>query len=435
MGQDAARADWDNESQRLWQTFRSAYITICAASSTSCRDSFLKNRRIHPGLLLKLRIADGDENSAGSTNPRLGAPPVRTSWCKLIPWQVEDAVQERLPDGDCSFLPKIINSRWYSRGWVHQEISFSQRLLVFGTNMLYMRCGDWQACENGWHNSHRGCDREYLHEMNPNDLRTRPFEVFAQHVESYYPKQLTVETDRLPAMAALASKVAGSTGSDYLAGLWRDNLANDLLFSVSILRNMPIEERIRELAVPESNARPSWSWAGHSDRFRDVGNYAGHTAALIFLNDSPAWNLDMDCVVVDADAKPAGGNPFGAVGRAHLTLRCRMVVLEKLLQDAGVERWDGIGHNASEKELALYWDTNHHDATSSLDATVSLICTSERPPASEHFYFEMPYTTAGLIVYPAAKDGEYYRVGVWQGYSSSCAGSNCEWETQTVTLV
>lgn len=339
-------------------------------------------------------------------------------------------VGEGLSADTCPFVPKIINSRWFSRGWVHQEISFSQRLLIFGTNMLYMRCGDLQACENGWHNSHRGYDWQYLDEMNPHDLRIRPFEAFAQHVETYYMKQLTVETDRLPAMAALASQVAKSTESQYLAGLWRDNLANDLLFCVEPNRGvMPIEERIRELAVPKSNARPSWSWAGHSDRFKGVGDDSGSAS----LSSGHSWKLD--CVVVDADARPVGANPFGAVMHAHLTLRCRMVVLKELL-GVGAQTSSAMtfGFTPDEIGLRLLWDTNNDAAPGSLAATVSLICTSERRP-SQHFQAQPPCKTAGLIVYPTGRDGEYYRVGMWKGHTGSFAKNNREWKSQTVILV
>ena len=52
-------------------------------------------------------------------------------------------------------------------------------------------------------------------------------------VQGYTSKNLTYEKDRLPALSGLARRFCQmETGTDYRAGLWRDNLALDLLWFI-----------------------------------------------------------------------------------------------------------------------------------------------------------------------------------------------------------
>lgn len=453
-GQVAARADWDNESQGLWQTFQGAHITICAASSTSCQDSFLQDRPRQPHLVLKVRIPDADETTWSdeyrwadgnpwATNSTLATPyGPPTGTCELTPWRIRNPLGELYKSSyPCPFLADVTLSRWYNRGWVHQEISMSKRLLIFDTNILYMRCGGLQACENGWHSSQT---HPHLDELDHKALvgsRRGPFSVFARHVEKYFEKQLTVETDRLQALAALASQVQRSTGSQYIAGLWRDNLGNDLLYTVcsgeayNLCKTLqPWGERIHALNIPESGARPSWSWAGHQASSQNHGlDYNWQLES--FINTG----YILECDLVDPHTEPAcvGGNPFGAVRCAHLTLQCRVVGLQDLFA-AGIEakppssftmEWD----YCELPGMFFHWDTDDIDIPDSLIEDISLIYTSRRP--DRQLWYNC-YLIAGLIVYPTSKDRKsYYRIGIWKGKSNICIDNHSVWKSQEIILV
>jgi hypothetical protein len=66
----------------------------------------------------------------------------------------------------------------------------------------------------------------------------------------YSRPNLTHESDRLMAISALAKEVNKRTGFEYLAGLWKEMMVEDLLWCV------------RDAAKPSGWARiPSWSWA------------------------------------------------------------------------------------------------------------------------------------------------------------------------------
>lgn len=424
--QKAAREDWETESRRLWETFRGAYVTICAASSTSCQDSFLKDRQMHPGLVVKLRTTDACEGRPGS------ALPAASQFCDIRPWPMQSLAKKTNLVVDDPFQPIILESNWYGRGWVHQEISFSRRLLVLGTNALFMRFGKLQVWENG----HRVSQTLRMREIEPFGGRDNHFRLFGGDVTAFYTKEITVETDRLPAIAGLASQVASLTKSQYLAGLWRDNLAEDLLFSVEPNRGemqMPFRDRVSELSAPLSNARPSWSWAGHGRSFkRRPGNSSDS-----WLGRRSGWTLD--CVVLDAVAEADGTNPFGAVKHAHLSLRCRVISLRDLLgvEPPAEESSTVLQKVYSErlKGLHINWDTNNEGAPADFAANVSLICTSEqRLP-----WVRGQIAVAGLIIYPTG-DGDFYRIGMWEKFppyghrGRSCVDNHRSWESRTIKL-
>lgn len=403
----------------MWGIFRGAYITICASSSTSCQARFLEDRNLRPGLEVQLR--EVTEWFVSPDSP---------STCKIIPSTENTLHRSDETPYDDPFLHEVCNSVWHSRGWVHQEIAFSQRLLIFGTDFIFFSCPEFQACENGWR-SLRNLDpgltptRTAACGILESDLQQKPFLTFARDVTQFCDKELTFETDCLPAMAGLASQVAKLTGSEpgtYLAGLWRDNLAHDLLFSVrssSRSQLCPFDARLRELSDPGfTSARPSWSWVGHRDSFK-----AG--ASLFHLYLSPG--LDIDCEMLQSVAIPVGKNPFGQVKRAYLVIRCRMITVKKLL---GFK--PGNYHLTALRRLpGLYswWDTNNADACRSLSLTISLACISKAHDGR----------VAGLFVYPTGKEGEYFRVGMWfeieANKASRASGFSQNWPTQTIKLV
>lgn len=74
-------------------------------------------------------------------------------------------------------------------------------------------------------------------------------------VESYSRRRLTFAKDKLPAIAGLANAVQRVVGCEYLAGLWRDNMLNGLLWQRSGSGTVHDEQ---EKGVYYA---PSWSWA------------------------------------------------------------------------------------------------------------------------------------------------------------------------------
>jgi len=84
------------------------------------------------------------------------------------------------------------------------------------------------------------------------DVRYQWYQVLAL----YTSRTLSTKTDRLPAISAVAQRYSEILNSEYLAGLWRSWLGEELLWKQE--RNIPLSVR------PETYQGPSWSWAGIS---------------------------------------------------------------------------------------------------------------------------------------------------------------------------
>lgn len=80
-------------------------------------------------------------------------------------------------------------------------------------------------------------------------------------VESYSYRSLTGEKDKLPAIAGMASIIQGLTGSDYVAGLWQDNMVMSLTCRFRILGFEGLETLPCAL---EGHVAPTVSWASFS---------------------------------------------------------------------------------------------------------------------------------------------------------------------------
>lgn len=155
--------------------------------------------------------------------------------------------------------------------------------------------------------------------------------------------------------------------------------------------------------------------------------------------DDVPWTLD--CAVLKAVAGLVNENPFGAVGRAYLTIHCRMIGHKELLgrvpPDISRSRFLG----PALRGVIVHWDTWEkyvgHSVPRSAEECVSLICTSRRPNTKGRFGGNL---VAGLMVYPAANNGEYYRIGMWEqdcdiDPAESCLTSDGDWPTQITTLI
>ena len=125
-------------------------------------------------------------------------------------------------------------------------------------------------------------------------------------VHAYSVRQLTFPSDKLPAMAGIASRVQEITHDDYLAGHWRREMERSLFWESFTL----------DLSDPPARAAnyraPSWSWASIDGRI-----------------NSPSYNLARGGAIpppiqiVDVSTRIDGNNPFGSVSDAKLVINAR----------------------------------------------------------------------------------------------------------------
>lgn len=143
-----------------------------------------------------------------------------------------------------------------SRGWVYQERRLSRRFIHFAQHQMLWQCktcflSEDKSINTNWEN-YAPQDNRAIH--------TRPFGHWSgdavadwkKTVSEYQGLQLTYESDRLPAIAALADRMLQQRDRKdiYIAGMWKNTILQDLCWY-----------HFGQLYPrPESNI-PSWSWA------------------------------------------------------------------------------------------------------------------------------------------------------------------------------
>jgi hypothetical protein len=136
-----------------------------------------------------------------------------------------------------------------SRGWILQERLLSPAILHFGNTQLYWECrGVSLSEEMPNYNSGGGNILHNLIGRAHHDHFLQWYELLAQ----YSKMSLTLESDRLPTIAGLATRFRRNFRSTYLVGLWLEDVHRGLLWH-------PVYDSSFR-ASQSAAVAPSWSW-------------------------------------------------------------------------------------------------------------------------------------------------------------------------------
>jgi hypothetical protein len=206
-----------------------------------------------------------------------------------------------------------------TRGWTLQERILSTRVLSIGQKISL------------WH-----CKSSYCHEAirfpikrdrtNIPDLQTvvpERLENFTREqlenqwfsiMVEYGSRKLTYGTDLLPALAGLAAEFQSLLEDDYIAGLWRRNIARGLAWQATGYAGKLVRPRIPEQAVQHM---PSWGWASVQDTLVTYD-------LQLYTETSP---VTPDLQFLEVQLQNTRANAFGAVvPGASLKVRGKSVV-------------------------------------------------------------------------------------------------------------
>ncbi|KAH8802413.1 heterokaryon incompatibility protein-domain-containing protein [Xylogone sp. PMI_703] len=273
--------DWQIESSRMAEIFSNAYLTVIAACGSGCNDSFLTPEYPIISCTVPLSLSSG-ENAKGQFSLRYRR--FQRSYDKMA---------------------DIEASRHITRGWTFQEERLARRALTFGPSKFFFDCRGFQRAQ--------GTDKYVLRpgwatiiipEDKEDDLDKAGIGEGWSHWQTlcshYTWRELTFPQDKLPAISGMANMVSRKLQSQYLAGLWKDNLMHDLFWKTVAVVTRPKEYRA-----------PSWSWASLDGRVR--------------------WQMWRDfllcsgcrtyCTILDASTTPAGLDPYGSVKDGFLKVR------------------------------------------------------------------------------------------------------------------
>ena len=230
--------DKDREVARMAVIYMNATITISAAAAADCGDGFLQDRE---EVALRLRAAMCLPVLAYSDEETLAV----VEWVYLCP---DTYAGHKIKTFDEETISK--------RAWTYQETTLSPRLLIYGSGPPQWHCREvWKIIGLRVHpnnlpnpNYTSGVMKITLEDGRisaDGTIKTverpppPPDEIGLWHtnwfpvLENYSRRGLTVRTDKLAALSALAAEYQSQENGTYAVGLWSASLPRSLLWRSS----------------------------------------------------------------------------------------------------------------------------------------------------------------------------------------------------------
>lgn len=142
------------------------------------------------------------------------------------------------------------------RAWALQEHALSTRVLHYTATELMFECRTSYRCECMPARKTRATTPALIPRAVASKNTAVVWTAWHRLVEQYSSRELTMPGDKLPAISGIASKIKKATNSEYIAGLWKNNLAFDLLW-----QRTSVTPLNKDLYALESWRAPSFSWS------------------------------------------------------------------------------------------------------------------------------------------------------------------------------
>jgi hypothetical protein len=281
--------DWVRECAKMYNVYRHAYLTLAATHAHDGREG-LYSKTSPPVSIATVPVA-------GTEYELLARPRFRHIFASLGPFTIDSARD----------LPLV------RRAWTFQERMVSPRVLYFTQQELAWECVEAADCECG-QLSHGFTVGKYLSptfvggKVSPKsefhsamDKSNTRAHLWPRIVTEYSRMKLTMDSDKLPALSAIAMKFQRHIPDEkYMAGLWKGNgLRQQLLWNVVA----PASGR------PKRWCPPTWSWASVQ---AEVWMNQHHIPPLFTVLHISCENLD-------------SSNPYGVTLRGTVGIRGRLL--------------------------------------------------------------------------------------------------------------
>jgi len=277
---------WQYEASRMGQYYQNSYCTIAATGGSDCIQGCFLERH---GLDYPVRpcpLGEVDE-STGELSSDIVLEPAIPVWGA-----------------------SILRSPLLRRAWVLQERALARRILHFAKDCVYWECQELKASEY----QPEGLDDQEFGTIPPFGEKMTNFREFINcsreerlgkawygAVQEYSGLKLSVLTDKLPAISAVARRIQEYEKGNYVAGVWMENLAEGIAWTAQSLGDRSLRRTTQEFVAP------SWSWASF------------HTRVTFLRTDPRSWEfvLGIEKVAVE----PLSSDPTGLLLSGRLRVR------------------------------------------------------------------------------------------------------------------
>ncbi|KAK8034043.1 hypothetical protein PG993_009038 [Apiospora rasikravindrae] len=356
-------SDWESQAGVMGKIYSGAYLTICAASSSSCEEGYLQRDFVVPIEVPTDPVSD----PSGAAGTYFFQPIGRSCNTRLH-------IQFDAPFS-------LMNSTWNTRAWTFQERMMSTRLLFFTTSGLYFNCGQYVHSE---FYTPQGSPRHVpissvrdtfeLGQLLRTGDKSAVYDAWIEKVMNKYgDREMTKRTDAFPSLSGLAHTFASLLKDDYVAGLWGQDLARGLSWRLGKPAHSSLEALLSSHNSPDPYIGPSWSWVGRGEL-----EFYRHYLDLVNV-----------CQELSAECIPNGADECGELKSASLRIRTRVYPAKPIVN------WMP-GSGATETMLGrcrilIEFDFKHEHLTELKDCIYILI----------GYINKERHLTYGLIAHPA----------------------------------
>ncbi|KAF7920703.1 hypothetical protein EAE99_007997 [Botrytis elliptica] len=243
--------DWNKQSVLMADVYANSYLNIAATGSSDSRGGCFRDRS----------VKYNSSNSFAIT-PHLVSMEDRQQASKKIYVRpsFEDVhhrfiapTREQFNSSDDGTTPLL------TRAWGFQERQLAPRTVHFHPSEMLMECKAGLRCEctildRIYARIQRNLPSHDLNVLDENEVLGKWFET----VEEYSRLHLSYPSDRLVAIAGVATIFQKRLKCRYLAGLWQCDITRSLLWSVSGSVHTKSD---KSLSRSRTSVAPSWSWA------------------------------------------------------------------------------------------------------------------------------------------------------------------------------
>ncbi|KAF2016195.1 HET-domain-containing protein [Aaosphaeria arxii CBS 175.79] len=368
--------DWERESARMAQIYTNAYLVLAATGSSSDSAGFFIER----------------------------SPPEYTNF--EYTWNgTKGTIYASLTSSDDSASEhsgeSIDNDPLSKRGWALQERFLARRTLHSGSKQFAFECSQQYKSEDGFRGKSRFNELAAKDEDESESTYRGPTK-WHNLLNDYYPRKLTKESDKLPAISGIVRAFSQKYNDEYVAGLWRSNLMEGLLWQA-------MGASTGNTSRPTEYRAPSWSWASMDGPFGNLG------VGRDFLDPTARW-IDV-AEIGDCHVELKGENPYGEVTDGYITITAP---LERLEASGEKERdWETVPHKRAFRAKTknglpfgayCMFDTIDDDAAAKLEL-FALILVRRMTVKDEPD--DRTYQAILITPVEGEEEGVYRRVGKW----------------------
>ncbi|EPE32141.1 hypothetical protein GLAREA_12223 [Glarea lozoyensis ATCC 20868] len=239
-------SDWTMESTRMADVYSQAHLTISADAAKDASESIFSATYDSANKAVSIPCSGLSDGVSSHVHARETVLDVSHNF-SVFYLEVQKDI------GHGNFKANVLDKR----AWAFQERLLSPRTLHHTANEKVFECRENWRCECTLEKyESKGRLFKIQQPIGNKDIFTRkePRFDWQSIIEQFTSRKVTYDTDRLPAIAGVASSMKPYTPDDYLFGLWKSELFTNLLWSTFILGNGHSRRNNSQYA-------PTWSWA------------------------------------------------------------------------------------------------------------------------------------------------------------------------------